>query len=142
MWVEIEILGIIEPYTDKALSEGCYIEIDWEYITSLSTDESYIYQLYTNSTVECIKVSKIEWDERVVTKILWHYDITAVLKFVRVNRGCFNINESWDYFEIKQFRECEKWIWAYPIWEIPNKPLNLYNEQENTLLLKILKELC
>ena len=58
---KLKILEIIEPYTDKTLSEGCLVKIDW-------INEIIIYD-------------KSLWGYT-ADEILWHYDITAVLKCV------------------------------------------------------------
>lgn len=74
--------------------------------------------------------------------ILWHYDITAVEKYIHKNRKELNIQVPWIYF--KNWRRCLKyfvlWKWFLEYY-FPNKPLHLYTEEENKDLLKILKEL-
>ena len=76
----------------------------------------------------------LEWTD---SRIIWHYDITAVLKYIENNR----IEKSWydryDYFTytkyLIQFWKREEWFDA-----IPNKPLHLYSEQEEKDLLELL----
>jgi len=121
-----EIIGWIEPYMDNTLSEGC-IYYRWE------TDMSWDY--HTNS--ELYKEDDKMKGKRFFIKILWHYDITAVEKFILSNWGkidsTFDINFKW--FNIWKFEMSKANI------SIPNKPLHLYTEQEDKNLLEILKKL-
>jgi len=124
------IIEIIEPYMDKTLSEGCLMEIlnnierlidNYNYATydtDVSDYENTIYMRPTNC------------------KILWHYDITAVLQYIRKiknkNIQIIDINDEWFFYqdqtEMKNFN-----------FSIPNKPLHLYTEAEEKELLNILK---
>jgi hypothetical protein len=66
-------------------------------------------------------------------KILWHYDITAVLNYI-FSKNRRILIEEWEFFI--------EWPWwnlclAFPA----DKPLHLYTEQEEKDLLKLLKEL-
>ena len=74
-------------------------------------------------------------------KILGHYDITAVLKYIeeRVDWIDF-ISENKDVATIYYI----DWFWERFLDEvinIPNKPLHLYTQQEDKELLKLLKKL-
>ena len=121
-----KIIELIEPYMEKELSFGCIIEHNltkkqevviesvWKYHTTLN--------FYANCEKEDIEKS---WT------IIWHYDITAVMKYIK-----------------------RKWIFTLPHWidniyfrdefidkeySIPNKPLNLYSEEEEKNLLELLQ---
>lgn len=69
--------------------------------------------------------------------ILWHYDITAVLKYIE-NK----ISEYEKYYTIANW-----FLWfsfSNKEWEtikIPNKPLHLYTEEEDKNLLSLLQKL-
>lgn len=67
-------------------------------------------------------------------KILWYYDITAVLKYIDSLSNMDEVKLRWLNFHIWKINE----IW---INLIPNKPLHLYTEQEEKELLKILQVL-
>lgn len=68
----------------------------------------------------------------ILEKIIWHYDITAVLKYVNSLESYWVLIENWN---IELFLE------QSPIWEILNKPLHLYTEQEEKELLDLLLKL-
>lgn len=119
-----EIIEIIEPYCDKTLSEGCYIKSDF-----YNTIWRFMYK------AKWIIISDSEWrplciENDIEIKIIWHYDITAVLKCFENNKHLF-LMEEW-YF---------KSYWDYRNIKFPNKPLHLYTEQENVSLLELLKKL-
>ena len=67
-----------------------------------------------------------------IVKIFWHYDITAVLKCIRehILNCCHSYDDNFIYFKNNN-----------DVFEIPNKPLTLYSEQEDIKLLEILKKL-
>ncbi len=108
-----QIIDLIKDYMDKTLSEGCLIWY-WE-----------------NDIAEYWKLKISTY-----TKILWHYDITAVLKYVKENNWCVDIH--WwinlytigeDYSDIRNFTE------------LPYKPLHLYSEQQEKALIELLNKL-
>ena len=156
-----EIINLISDYMDKTLSEWCLFirkyennsysickllhierrEVYWNITTTwyyynyidlkiLRTD-TYFYAIWW-------KNHKRFYDY--IDKIIWHYDITAVLKYIENNR----IEKSWydryDYFTytkyLIQFWKREEWFDA-----IPNKPLHLYTEEEDKQLLDLLIKL-
>lgn len=74
-----------------------------------------------------------------IVQVFWHYDITAVLKYIKsfdwIMCYCF---DDWNKFQIYKLADVNQDFWYY---YIPNKPLHIYTEQENTLLLELLKKL-
>ena len=129
-----EIMELIQPYTDKTLSEGCYC---------ILTDDYKEPQKLLNSHIEEDSDSRTrmnfehwwEWKENVWDyNILWHYDITAVLKYIEDKVGIM-VFISWDIIEI------DNDDWGGLVWNIPNKPLSLYTEEEQTNLIGLLKKL-
>ena len=118
-----EIINLIQDYMDKTLNEDCYVFID---------DDLGKNYVKFNPLMEYKP-----W-EYAITSIAWHYDITAVLKYIQNNNNIISYevislsdfilletNLNWNYFEIK----------------IPNKPLHLYTEEEEGNLLKLLERL-
>lgn len=134
-----EILEIIEPYMDKTLSDHCYIKIKyteqiWVYIEE--SDEIFC----RNNWVFGEKVSDVtnndeytEYYKDNVFKILWHYDVTAVLKYIAQHITDFEYANDWDLIIFT--------IWLGDTRYIPNKPLHLYSESENKDLLELFKKL-
>lgn len=131
-----QIIELIEPFMDKTLSDTCliqginvdwYIEIRWKLFLS---DTFFIEQ----NGKRC--------------KILWHYDITAVLKYIENNKDLITSQRDTEINWIYEFSENSfLWIddtnsfwWKEDI-EIPNKPLVLYTDQEEKDLLELLQKL-
>lgn len=122
------IIKIIESYMDKNRAEGClYQDIDNAY-----------------NVIYCIGFAGVTYEEMTrkikmwEAKILWHYDITAVLEYiVRAAKYLIklHINNRKKLIEIVYL-----WWWAL-LWEIPNKPLHLYTKQEEKELLELLQKL-
>jgi len=130
---QIEIMNIIEPYMDKTLTEWCYCkQQDW-----------CLIKLNKDRADELISFRYVTWavwgwiiERENVGEILWHYDITAVLKYIeeiiwmkkyKIYQDCFVLEENNN--------------WKMRFIKIPNNPLHLYTEQENKDLLKLLKKL-
>jgi len=148
-----QIIALIEPFMDKTLSEGCYIkskslfpcdycnescDCDWE--TEIHYDKIILISKEYRDWKDYLGV--IRWNFSNINtyipidndyKILWHYDITAVLKYFW--KYWKNINTNWDdtKFIIKTMNAV--------YWRIPNKPLHLYTEQEEIQLLNLLNKL-
>ena len=121
-----KILEIIKEYTNKTLKEWCIVHLkSWKYSKILKEDiwnnEAYIQYEYDWS-------SSCHFNKKEITENLWHYDITAVLKYIMWNDfyiECISkiiIRDAWDDY----------------IWDLPNKPLHLYSEQEEKDLLELL----
>jgi len=64
----------------------------------------------------------------------WHYDITAVLKYIRQYKD-FDIclSDDGDTWAIERV----KWVMEF-MWTFPNKPLHLYTKEEEKRLLTLL----
>ena len=134
-----EILEIIEPYTDKTLSQGCLI---WT-----GNMKDIIYQIVGKETEHFTRQFKVcdlldtrRWwviNGKISNSkhIYWHYEITAVSKYIwkRVYHIDLDINQ--EYFEVSIISDD---LVAQNFYFIPNKPLSLYTEQENISLLKLL----
>ena len=121
-----EIIGLIEDYMDKTLSEWCLVEfMDWGLYR---LKEKPFYDEKTNQYYTVTPYSEIE---NYIRKIIWHYDITALFKFMYANK-------SWTiYFHnniISSTIGNDNCYLAY-------KPLHLYTEQEEQDLLNLLKQL-
>lgn len=118
-----EIIGLIEPYMDKTLSEGClyfrWNGIEWEYHINKDLYEDDVEMNFRG----------------LIKNVTGHYDITAVLKYV--------VKNWWWYFDdlknesINIFKHSQSKM----IYKIPVKPLHLYSEQEDKDLLELLKKL-
>lgn len=153
--IKKEIIDIIEPYMDKTLSEGCYIEFKYSYFTNVwyfsnpnkkselvTKDEIYkIWDTYNSKYF-----SEVQWKDIIfyyytdydkienetlieIDKILWHYDISAVLKYIQEKRLIgTDLEKDWRYF-------ASSWL------DVPNRPLYLYTEQQDKDLLDLLKKL-
>lgn len=125
-----EIIDLIEPYMDKALSSGCIISDSLKYIPYNDIEIFILIEEYDEKT---------EIPVHIIDKILWHYDITAVLKYINAIVWESNIREvriTQNYIEVDI-----KWEVYIETLEIPNKPLTLYTEQEEKALLELLTKL-
>lgn len=123
-----EIMEIIQDYMDKTLSEGCLVE----HLRSKEIIE-IVYErpldFYCKKADLFKDIAKIcIWDKS-INKIIWHYDITAVIKYITDKVGSLDGGFYGENIEFPCF------------WEIPNKPLHLYTEEENKDLLQLLKKL-
>ena len=139
MWeTRKQIIELIEPYMDKTLSEWAILnwysnEINiWEYYTYWSYADWY-FETNINGYELRFQRLKDNWNWDIwyyqIEKIIWHYDITAVLKY---------INKLWYWIEIDRFGKV--FILTNNSF-ILNKPLHLYTEQEEKELLDILTKL-
>lgn len=87
---------------------------------------------------DCLELIDIyEMELSPVFKLLWHYDITAVEKYI------IWLNKSYD-IQIDTDSDWEEkyilYFWKY-VSSFPNKPLHLYSEQEEKDLLDLLLKL-
>jgi len=147
-----QIIELIEPYMDKTLSLGCYVTIPWykreEWICIISdySSDEWLYAFIWWKSMELYPINDIKPD-----KILWHYDISAVLKYIEDRKHNFR-NWKKDFLNPKFNTEVNKDVWYVEsdhqdMWEFingiefPLKPLHLYTEQEEKDLLELLKEL-
>ena len=156
--IQKEIIEIIEPYMDKTLSEGCLIK--WYSNDIYSIWEMYkLWQLVENYTEWELDMwfKKIYfhwyWEYKnintcfIIEKIIWHYDITAVLKYIKNIRHIgleldYYYKDMWAWKRAIRSKEAEHIVyWEAKIWTFPNKPLNLYTEEENKELLDLFDKL-
>ena len=128
-----QIIELIEPYMDKSLIEGCLIEFpDW------IRQVSYVEEIWVKYFW---KDWEIYWVEHRHFGIIWHYDITAVLKYICSLwydfEGDFRLVAFEDDIKINTIDD-----YGIPSGEyIPNKPLHLYTEAEEKELLELLLKL-
>ena len=136
-----QIMKLIEPHMDKTLSEGCLmVDID-----SSSLPVVRIMKLLGTwngkSDILCNDDNRYHssWFKKNTEYIIWHYDITAVLKYIE------NIDSvvlwSWEW----NFCVCQD-DWGdfdngKDRYLFPKKPLYLYTEEEDKLLLELLQKL-
>lgn len=127
------IIELIEPYMDKTFYTWLiYIDYHWDYWIVWETWEKD-WELVTQHWLWVKSISDMKkWNY----KILWHYDITAVLKYI--NSEYYNYWNSASYLENDIKISC---IRNNIIEYIPNKPLYLYSEQEEKDLLNLLTTL-
>ena len=121
-----KIINLIQDYMDKTLSEGCIFNIDnWPMYQKI-----YDWEI----SKEWWNIYYQKWfGLYIVWEIIWHYDITAVLKFInKLHKIAINFN--WEFIQLLDYNN-------YVLWLIPNKPLNLYSEQEEEDLLNLLTNL-
>ena len=151
-----QIIEIIEPYMNKTLSFGCILRNDlhsnilkpYYHVSKVlhtAPDEAYwieiIHNPYTDVTSEIERMWGDDWEEQFMERyyILWHYDITAVLKFIEGKLQIWDIYYEWDYFLIESVRAYQiREVTTY--WKISNKPLHLYTDQQDKNLLTILQK--
>jgi len=113
------IIELIEPYMIKDWVKWCL------YI--VKTELTWMETMYENDWSFALRKDKI----------VWHYDITSVLKYIW--------NHNWNFQQTYK----DDFIWM--TWRnlemsisdiaIPNKPLHLYTEQEDKKLLQLLIKL-
>lgn len=148
-----QIINHIKDYMLKDLVEWCllYSEVEDEYIT---------YNKYDRIIKEDNKI--IYSETAIEYNIVWMYDTSAVLKCIekehRMKNVCYQEWEEpnwhwemdWETFEYTDMssrinKKCSCWeaniSQSYPTYNIPNKPLHLYTEQEDKDLLELLKKL-
>lgn len=118
------IIELIEPFMEKELS----IWLLYKDKTSWEFEEYTKWQLLNPFNIVNNK------------KVLWIYDITAVLKYI------YDKCEEWKWYESYQWDKFLIEIYSDDIeedntWAFPNKPLHLYSEQEEKDLLKLLLKL-
>lgn len=129
-----QIIELIEPYMDKTKSFWCIIkwESTWEYwiIERMAFDTWMDFYAIWNKHELCLSHCII----------IWHYDITAVLKYIKRSKKVIYMYDDWDdyfFFEIKE----KNADWDNKVIKAPFKPLHLYSEQEEKDLLKLLLKL-
>lgn len=130
------IIELIEPYMDKTLSEWCLVKI--------KQIKNYYEYRYTLCAVDCDLLNELKniekWDTEntddiIDYTIIWHYDITAVLKYISKKIPVISIGDERIHSHLYK-----DWIWRSDV-NIPNKPIHLYSEQEEKDLLELLLKL-
>ena len=127
------IIELIEPYMDKTLSVGCIIFNHWVYYTISALLESINiiqYMWWWHDMLDDFK----EW---VDNKIIWQYEMTAVLKYIFIEWvSKYKLRDPmFDNANI----HCERlWLYWNPQFIIPNKPLHLYTKEEDKNILDLL----
>jgi len=147
-----DIIWLIEPYMNKQFCKWClFIDttsaIEWDILEVISDineidfNEKIIWlDFYTLSSSKSISTPAsfyLAWYKD-QTKILWHYTMDAVEKYISLN---------WYYIEIWWYFNSEVVIliskekdWEV-LFELPHKPLHLYTAEENKKLLIILQKI-
>lgn len=130
MLIELDksIIELIWDYMDKTLSEWCLYIRNWKIYKMYNTDikwESISVWIYL------IPMQNFSDNH----KILWHYDITAVLNYISKKIPVISIGNERIHSHLYK-----DWFWCSDV-NIPNKPLNLYTEEEKKNLLDLLKKL-
>jgi len=123
-----QIIELIWDYMDKSLIEWCYMQTQiWLYKYLWEEFESNNFKWWPNYLADNWKWI-VNFNKNTITKIIGHYDITAVLKYI-------------DNYNFWSIRITENEI-VTSLWDknacIPNKPLILYTEQEEKELLELL----
>ncbi len=147
------IIELIQPYMDKSLSEGCLVKYQfnkflewikkdnfWKITEVLEWKDSWLVYMVIWED-EVIELKNNPKKENKITKILWHYDITAVLKYLY--RDSIETEIFWETIRIIHFHK-RVTAFADPDFDsyfIPNKPLHLYTEQEEKDLLELLNKI-
>lgn len=146
-------------YMDKTLSDGCLFYYNQNNSNEIIELWKAEYYSEDNDVWFSVRESKYEewcgkiwihqkiidryWETLILNiyevwltldfKILWHYGITALERYIR---------SKWTYLECKIEYDYRTYLlhWNEPFL-IPNKEPHLYSEEENKDLLKLLKEL-
>lgn len=141
-----KIIELISPYMDNMLSEGCLIQDEnWEIYKFLKMCESW----WSFDTIWIGKSFNRFYYPMKSNKILWHYDLSAVLKciYTECEKRKGSTSFSWDSFWVEIYRDGDEYIEEDEEYiedeylHFPNKPLHLYTEEEDKNLLEILLKL-
>lgn len=112
------IIELIEPYMNKALSEWCLvIWVDW--------DDEFM-KIYD------------WWSTDYIIDTIWHYDITAVFKYIWKSNWILTWKYSLHFDDENHYIEEKS---TSKIYKIPSKPLHLFTEEEDENLLDLLLKL-
>lgn len=106
----------------------------WNYL-ELSHFNFWEWILFDFKSFEYLEDMQMLLDENIIERI-WHYDITAVLKYIEKHSISFpNIIIACDYLNIDFIKNWDKRVW------LKCKPLHLYTEEEDKNLLELLQNL-
>ena len=133
-----QIIELIWDYMDKSLIEWCYMQTQiWLYKYLWEEFESNNFKWWPNYLADNWKWI-VNFNKNTITKIIGHYDITAVLKYIEskwsditMTKYVFNVVD----------KDIRDWQIMKQYWIIANKPLYLYTEQEEKDLLDLLTKL-
>lgn len=134
-----KIIELIEPFMYKAFNKWCWVKTEQndEYIQIEFTEKNIriwdiVYYWDENYTLRWYRLTETNH------KVLWHYDITAVLKYI-------NLKINWEWSEYFLYIYNEKILiynkFIKDVIKINPKPLHLYTEQEDQDLLDLLTKL-
>lgn len=131
-----EIISLIWDYMDKTLSFWCIIKMfdgnnETDYWIYICVDEHFLYQ-------DNPEWSLFEPEKDSDYKIIWHYDITAVLKYIESKADYTRTSQKWIITILKD--KLHMFINWYDIF-LSKKPLHLYTESEEKDLLNLLIKL-
>jgi len=151
-----QIIEFIWDYMDKSLSEGCIFTQSWSYwkktrwckVTNSHTvrEKDYLcYEYPTSRWYDWGELPDTLFKSTINTLnegrsqcVYWHYDITAVEKYILLHENYDYWFDHRSYYEYKIFYD-KNWKWTDI--RIPNKPLLLYSETEEKELLDLLKNI-
>lgn len=125
-----QIIELIWDYMDKTKTKWC-----------LYSDNSKWFLWVAEQISEhlCIDDIWMTYNLDIVSgsKTLWHYDITAVLKYIWDNHWECSSCDFW----LKDLQFVSIHNKNRLLFTLPNKPLHLYTEQEEKQLLELLQKL-
>ena len=150
-----EIINLIEDYMNKTLSEWCLVKtktvqiwwwvVDFWQVLFLDEDgEIGIFYKQANYLYKYnLEFEKEEYFSDWILKIIWHYDMTAVLNYINSKWYEYSKEYNEQIFIVEtNIRIDSEWntIWDF-IWSFEIKPLHLYDANEEENLLKLLQSL-
>ncbi len=126
-----QIIELIEPYMEKDLVDWCIV-IAKNYIWYKKISHTIWWLVYLYWIELPFRHSFADDYKDSLLKILGHYDITAVLKYLD-NKFDFqlSLNNAWELIIVNYDKT----------YRLPNKPLSLYSETEEKDLLELLLKL-
>lgn len=125
-----KIIEAIEPYMDKSLEFWCILFQENTQAYSYIWDEGRIFWFN-----DCAEFCDDIFNANDYT-ILWHYDITALLKYLRSHFGIIVLD--WLGDKVFDLYITTSNSIQHTNYSIPNKPLHLYTEKEEVQVLEII----
>jgi len=129
-----EIMELIQPYMCKVVDYWCIVECSEKNNSNKSIHK--LNESMFNLTNSGFTFGK----EYHIDKILWHYDITSVLKYINDKKFYIRLWSNWKLFAIYDDYMPHNNTYKDK-WYIPNKPLHLFIKEEEKDLLELLKKL-
>lgn len=127
-----DIIKLVDSYMNKTLSEWCLVKDPSNQIAKIISIHENFYNVYY------IWIWLWVIARNCSLEIIWHYDITAVLKYIDKYFISILCTKEITQDNIIWFDETFEEIETY---NIPNKPLHLYDTNEEENLLKLLQSL-